>query len=332
MGALPARASARRRQRGRRGRRRGRRQGRRRASRRRLGPSQVIRGHDGGHQRSSRRRRSRRDAHIELGARRHVVPARPRCWDLALTMQLPDVPRHAHAPSMGQGGRGVHGHGGCTDAAAARTRRLHGRGGCTDAAAAKAAHRSTRANHASRTCSVALATRAGSIELDLNFLTPLARIHVLTVDIDTVIFRLECARPGVRRMSHMSSCTNSLLTPKVPSRAMLQKETRISSSSSLKILMLLFAPPFRGSSYAAIAARRASAGIFSIAAHAFLSCAQACPRATSASAHGLGRVHTHEKRARATAGVAQGSTRMGVAAASPHTEGDSKHARTWRAS
>ena len=48
--------------------------------------------------------------------------------------------------------------------------------------------------------------------------------------------------------------------------------------------------------------------------------------------HGLGRVHTHEKRARATAGVAQGSTRMGVAAASPHTEGDSKHARTWRAS
>ena len=91
------------------------------------GPSQVIRGHDGGHQRSSRRRRSRRDAHIELGARRHVVPARPRCWDLALTMQLPDVPRHAHAPSMGQGGRGVHGRGGCTDAAAARMLRRQGR-------------------------------------------------------------------------------------------------------------------------------------------------------------------------------------------------------------
>ena len=102
------------------------------------GPSQVIRGHDGGHQRSSRRRRSRRDAHIELGARRHVVPARPRCWDLALTMQLPDVPRHAHAPSTGQGDVA------CTDMAAARTRRLHGRGGCTDAAAARMLRRQRR--------------------------------------------------------------------------------------------------------------------------------------------------------------------------------------------
>ena len=116
---------------------------------------------------------------------------------------------------------------------------------------------------------------------------------------------------------------------------MLQKETRISSSSSLKILMLCCVPPFCGSSYAAIAARRASAGIFSIAAHAFLSCAQACPRATSASAHGLGRVHTHEKRARA---------RHGRGGAGQHPDGRRRRrsahgrtahtrvpARTWRA-
>jgi hypothetical protein len=36
----------------------------------------------------------------------------------------------------------------------------------------------------------------------------------------------------------------------------LQKETRVFSSSSLKILMLLFAPPFRDGSYTAIAALR----------------------------------------------------------------------------
>ena len=112
----------------------------------------------------------------------------------------------------------------------------------------------------------------------------------------------------------------------------------VTSSSSLKILMLLFAPPFRGSSYAAIAAiapRRASADIFSIAAHAFLSCAQACPRATSASAHGLGRAHTHEKRARA---------RHGRGGAGQHPDGRRRRrsahgrtahtrvpARTWRA-
>ena len=103
----------------------------------------------------------------------------------------------------------------------------------------------------------------------------------------------------------------------------------VTSSSSLKILMLLFAPPFRGSSYAAIAARRASADIFSIAAHAFLSCAQAAREQRALQHTGWGGpTRTKSARARATAGVAQGSTRMGVAAAGPHTEG--QHTRAYR--